>query len=304
MNRTFLKMVFGVSAAATLALTPLLSLADTANSALVQGGALNLRETASITAKVLGQYPTGTLVEITESGDDWSKVFVSGKTGYMMTRYLNSANGSISATVHTNTGVGLNMREAPSLSGKLIATAADKAAVNVLQKGAEWSRVAYDGKEGFMATRYLSFAPAAPVTPSGIAAVVNNPRDTQVLNLREKPSLDARVLAYYRNGVIVTVTDKQTEWCKVLTPDGKNGYMMTKFLKLSDTPAAPVTATTMNVNGGSYVNFRSAPSLKDAYIQGRVPVNTSVTVLERGTDWCKVEVDGKTGYLSTWFLKF
>ena len=27
-------------------------------------------------------------------------------------------------------------------------------------------------------------------------------------------------------------------------------------------------------------------------------------VLDKGTDWTKTEIDGKTGYISTWFLKF
>jgi len=27
-------------------------------------------------------------------------------------------------------------------------------------------------------------------------------------------------------------------------------------------------------------------------------------VLSKGTDWTKTEIDGVTGYISTWFLKF
>ena len=59
----------GLTAAAAMTLTPMLALADTADSALVQGGTLNLRETASLSARVLGQYPTGTLVEIQGTGE-------------------------------------------------------------------------------------------------------------------------------------------------------------------------------------------------------------------------------------------
>ena len=307
MKHVNLKKVASLTAAAAMTLSPVWSLADAANSALVQGGALNLRETASLEAKVLGQYPTGTLVEITESGAEWSKVFVSGKTGYMMSKYLNTANAAKTATVRTNTGIGLNMREEPSLSGKIIATAAEKSSITVLQKGISWSRVSYGGQEGFMATQYLNFGAAiVDQKPVGKVAVVNNPKDTQVLNLRQSASLDAKVLAYYRNGAKVTVTAQQGDWCKVVTADGKVGYMMTKYLKLTDesAPATPTTATTFNINGGKIVNFRSEPNLKNASIQGTVPVGTKVTVLEHGTDWCKVEVDGKTGYLSTWFLKF
>ncbi|MGN0779366.1 MAG: SH3 domain-containing protein [Aristaeellaceae bacterium] len=300
-----LKKLAGLTAAAALSLTPLVSLAATAPSALVKGGALNLRETASLTAKVLGQYPTGTLVEIIESGDEWHKVMVNGKTGYMMAKYLNtSATGtSYKATVRTNTGIGLNLREEPRLSGTIITSFKPGTEVTVLQKGADWCRVMADGQEGFMATRYLNFG-TAPATPAaGKVAVVNNPKDTQVLNLRQEASLDAKVLAYYRNGAKVTIIKSGSTWHKVQTEDGKVGYMMAKYLKLTDETAnvQPYTAKLINVNGGKIVNFRKGPSLSSSIIR-TVPVGTKVTVLEHGTDWCKVDVDGTTGYISTWFM--
>ena len=34
-----------------------------------------------------------------------------------------------------------------------------------------------------------------------------------------------------------------------------------------------------------------------------VAVGTVITVVEHGTDWCKVDVEGTTGYISTWFMK-
>lgn len=306
MKHDNLRKAVSLTAAAALALTPALSLADTAASALVKGGALNLRETASLDAKVLGQYPTGTLIEITQSGAEWSKVFVAGKTGYMMTKYLDASTGSAAAKVHTNTGASLNLREAPSLAGKIIKSAKNGVAVTVLQKGAAWCRVQVEGSEGFMATQYLSFGGnggGSTSVPAGTTAVVNNPRATQVLNLRAEATQRSEVLAYYRNGAVVTVLAKGQQWSKVTTADGKTGFMMNQYLKFAPAASEPGTATTFNWNGGKIVNFRSAPNLNKSSIQGTVPVGTKVKVVERGTDWCKVEVDGKTGYISIWFLK-
>lgn len=309
MKYTTHKKLLGLTAAAALTLVPLASLADTAGSALVTGGNLNLRETASLSAKVLGQYPTGTLVEIVEAGNEWHKVSVNGKDGYMMAKYLSTATTSQTATVKTNTGIGLNVREEPSLHGAIITSVKNGGTVTVLQRGATWCRVSVDGKEGFMSTQYLSFGGntggSTTGTASGKVAVVNNPKDTQVLNLRQTASLNAKVLAYYRNGAKVTILNDNGTWCKVQTEDGKLGYMMKKYLKVSDETAAiqPFTATTMNVNGGKIVNFRAGASL-NAKIIKTVPVGTQVTVKEHTTDWCKVEVDGQEGYISTWFLKW
>lgn len=303
MKHMNLKKLAGLTAAAALSLAPVLSLADTAQSALVKGGALNLRESASLSAKVLGQYPTGTLVEIVESGDEWHKVEVDGKTGYMMARYLNTdLNNTTTATVRTNTGIGLNLREEPSMDGAIITSYKPGTEVTVMQKGTTWSRVKVDGNEGFMASQYLSFA--AAVQPSvGKVALVNNPKDTQVLNLRQEASLDAKVLSYFRNGAKVTILKSGSTWHKVQTEDGQVGYMMARYLKVTDETAdiKPYTARLINVNGGKIVNFRSGPSL-NAKIIDRIAVGTEVTVVEHGTDWCKVDVNGQEGYISTWFM--
>ena len=312
MKHESLKKLASVTAAAALVLTSATAMAATSTSALVKGGRLNLRETASITAKVLGQYPTGTLVEITEAGDEWCKVNVNGKTGYMMTKYLSRDSQNLTATVKTNTGIGLNLRESPSLSGALITSIKNGEKVTVLQKGDLWSRVSFGDHEGFVSTQYLNFGTAssgatgsATVKPqAGKVAVVNNPRATQVLNLRREASLNAAVLGYYRNGTKVSVLEAGTTWCKVQVEDGKMGYMMTQYLKGTDETAKVqyYLATLFNANGGKVVNFRSGPSLSSKIIR-TVPVGTVVTVVEHGTDWCKVTIDEDTGYISTWFLK-
>jgi len=193
------------------------------------------------------------------------------------------------------------------MKGAIITSFKPGTKVTVLQKSGEWSRVEVEGQEGFMATRYLSFSSGNASSSNGATgkiALVNNPKDTQVLNLRQQASLDAKVLAYYRNGAKVTVLSGGDTWYKVQTEDGKIGYMMAKFLKVTDekAEAAPYTAKLFNINGGSYVNFRKGPSLSAGVIR-KVPVGTEITVLEHGTDWCKVDVEGETGYISTWFMK-
>ena len=304
MKHINMKKLAGLTAAAALTLTSAVGLAESADSALVQGGRLNLRETPSLSAKVLGQFPTGTLVEIVEAGTDWHKVEVNGKEGYMMAKFLNNGVKEQTATVRTNTGIGLNLREEPSTKGAIITSVKNGQTVTVLQKGAEWCRVLVNGEEGFMSTKYLRFgSQSTGSTATGKIAVVNNPKDTQVLNLRQSASLDAKVLDYYRNGVQVNILKAGTTWHKVQVEDGKIGYMMAKFLKVTDEEAIvrPFQAKVINVNGGSYVNLRQGGSLS-AKIIDRIDVNSTVTVIEHGTDWCKVIADGVEGYMSTWFL--
>jgi uncharacterized protein YgiM (DUF1202 family) len=282
--------------AAALCLMPVFSLAD-ASYLAVKGGTLNLRESADLTAKVLGKYPTGTWVMVVEAGDTFNKVQVGGKTGFMMKSYLTGGNDAAIAArfVRTNTGAGVNLRESPTDAGAVITGVAEGTKVDVLVKGITFYKVRVDGQTGYIASKYLA-------TEAGGAsqyAVVNNPKNSQYLNLRETASLSAAVLGRYKNFTPVIVLSGGDTWCKVQV-DGKTGYMMKAYLKMT---AEPFAATLSNPNGGSVVNFRSGPSWS-ASVVSKLPVGTGVTVLNKGTDWTLVSVNGATGYVSTWFLVY
>ena len=51
-------------------------------------GWLNMRKKPNMGADVIGHYQNGTQVEILEVGDEWVKVSINGKTGYMAIRFL------------------------------------------------------------------------------------------------------------------------------------------------------------------------------------------------------------------------
>ena len=280
---------------------PFAALAD--ETRVVTCGTLNLRAEANTTSAVLGKYGWGTQVLVKEIEGDWASVSVGGQEGYMYARYLGSE-GKTNATryVATNTR-GLNLRATPN--GDILGSYPRGTQVTVLSTDGAWSKVSVDGKTGYMSSQWLSSskpsAPAGPSVPAVGYAVVNNPRDTQVLFLRREPSVSSEALGYYRNGKQVKLLEQLDGWYKV-SVDGKTGYMMAKFLKVTST-AVSGTATVINPNGNSYVNFRSAPSL-NASVLRTVSVGTKINVLERTTDWIKTEIDGQVGYISSWFLKF
>lgn len=232
MNTRKTHRILSAVLAGALSLSPLMAFAS--EYATVKGGGLNLRETASLQAKVLGQYWTGTWIEVTEKGEEWSKVKVAGKEGYMMTKYLNFGGSDTTLYVRTNTGIGLNLREAPSMDAAIITSFPIDTAVSVIQKGSAWHKVKVGDQEGYMSARYLAAKKAPAYT---------KPLET------------------------------------------------------------PVNATMKNINGGKVVNFRQYPGMKTKIIKA-YPVGTVVKVLEKGELWCKVEIDGQQGYVSTYMLKF
>ena len=281
---------------------PFASLAEN-ETRVITCGTLNLRAGESTDSAILGKYGWGTKVLVKGINGGWASVDVGGQSGYMYAKHLGAeGETNYNAYVKTNSR-GLNLRATPN--GDVMGSYPRGTKVTVLSYDGEWSKVSVDGKTGYMQTQWLSVSKpssgSSTVTPSVGSAVVNNPRDTQILFLRKEASVSSEALGYYRNGKTVTLLARQGDWYKV-SVDGKTGYMMAKYLKVTGELTSG-SARVFNVNGGSYVNFRSRASLSASVI-GTVPVGTTVKVLEKTTDWTKVEVDGKVGYISTWFLKF
>lgn len=200
--------------------------------AVVRGGYLNLRQTPSLDAKVLGQYGTGTWVEVLSDANGWSKVNVAGKSGYMMSKFLTDGTATNVKYVRTNTGIGLNLRATPSVSGSIITSYPINTKVNVLVAGSEWTKVSVNGNEGYMASRFLKSASAPsytkPVTP--FTATLKNINGGSIVNFRLYPGMNTKIIKQVAVGTQVTVKEMGQDW-SLVEIDGQEGYVSTYFLK-------------------------------------------------------------------------
>lgn len=221
------------SAALAIALCTAPLMGSASEYATVKGGGLNLREKASLEAKVLGQYWTGTWVEILEKGETWSKVKVAGKTGYMMNKFLNDGASSATLYVRTNTGIGLNLRTSPSTDASIITSYPIDTPVSVLQKGKGWHKVSVNGNTGYMSSKYLAAAKAPAYTKpvdAPFEASLKNINGGSVVNFRLYPGMKTKILKTVPVGTKVTVLEMGENWSKVEL-DGQLGYVSTYFLK-------------------------------------------------------------------------
>ena len=58
------------------------------------GNTVNMRQTPSSSAKVIAQVAVGQVVDIISAADGWSEITWNGKSGYMMSKYLQKVEGS------------------------------------------------------------------------------------------------------------------------------------------------------------------------------------------------------------------
>jgi len=120
---------------------------------------LNLREQPSTSSRVLGSYPGQTAIQVRSQGTIWSRVFVplSGKSGYMMTRYLTLYGLPVTPTkrvTHPDRTY-VNLRTRPSSSGGITLRVPHGSTVTILIAGGEWAQVKYRETTGWMMTYFL-----------------------------------------------------------------------------------------------------------------------------------------------------
>lgn len=271
---------------------------------------LNLRKEPSYSAQVLGIYYNGVPALVLGESGGWYRVSVDGTVGYFRGEYLkvDTMIGSDDiATIVTPNNTGLNLRTGPGMKYPSIRQFKGGRYVMVLNRGNGWWKVSIDGYQGYMSTDFLKegilqnggSGGSAPKEPY---AVVKNPKPTQVLYLRESPSLSGKVLGQYKNGTRVTVLEQGSEWSHVtVDATGKTGFMMSSYLTFYNLPKAP-TMTVTHPNR-SFVNLRSAPSLTGTQVLARVSHGEKVEVLIPGSEWIKVRYGKKMGYMVAAFLK-
>lgn len=277
------------------------------------GGAfLNFRSQPNYNSQVLGIFYNGVPLHALGLSNGWYQVEINGQTGYVRSEfvtdwgYRNLGSATV-ATIKTPGNTAMNLRSGPGMNYGVIAQYPGDSYVSVLARGNDWWCVSIEGNAGFMSSSYLAEGLCAARDqasyPTETAyAVVSNPGAYQALNLRQYASTGAAVLDKLYNGDRLWVDRQGTEWCAVTDQStGLSGYVMTRYIKLYGLPSKPTRR--VYHPSGTYVNLRSSANMNLSNVLARVPSGSTVTVLTPGDEWCKVQYQGHTGYMLTYFLQ-
>lgn len=291
----------------------------TGQNATVRSGPLNVREAASMRARIITQLPTGLRVTVIDSDGTWSRVLAAQVDGWVVSSYLTMDGGitpptpdppvtteGANATIRTTNGGTLNLREWASSSAPILGSYANGSRVRVLTQGALWCRVQVVNAVGYMSTQYLRLdsGSSGGGTTTNANAVVENPGAGQVLNLRASPTTTSKALGQYQNNTPVRILGAGTDWHRV-SVNGQTGYMMAKYVRITDSSVTP--HKTVTGGAGGYVNLRSGPGY-DYGVTQRVNNGTAASVVIPYATWSEVLVrtTGSNyirGYMLNSFLK-
>jgi N-acetylmuramoyl-L-alanine amidase len=298
--------------------------------AWISESAVNVRSGPGPGANSFGTLSAGTKVYVMARESGWVKVRTPGGSGWVRGdmvvydastgRHLAAQNKGGDSGIRRVykaycTGDSVRLRDDASTDGDVKATLSRGQTLYVVAREGSWARVrVHNGTWGYIHTSLLKYdregsaTPAARPPASQTVSQVAAWTAEDTVNVRYGPGLDEEVKLQLAKGTYVRIVSIQGHWCMVKTEAGQEGWVagwVLNFAKPSPKPQVQVAAATRGDLAyvcRPAVNFRSGPST-DADDVGTLDLGTPVRVLQRGEDWCKVNLEsGKVGWIARKYL--
>ena len=208
------------AAASTTASTASTSNSSNSITTLYTTGTVRLRAGPSTDNDIVRNLSVNTGVEVIENqANGWSKVRHRNSSGYIRSDLLATSPSTI--TLKTTDSV--NMRSGPSTNNNVTKTLAAGTDVGVLEQLANgWSRVLFNGTEGFIRSDFLGGS-----TSSKVIATL---KTLTGVNLRSGPSTSHNRLRLLTVNTDVDVLENRSDGWSRVRHNGTEGFIRSDFL--------------------------------------------------------------------------
>ena len=287
---------------------------------VVVATSLNVRSGPSTGNSVIGSLKNNEKVEVISESNGWSKIKYNGKEGYVSSTYLKDSNEGGTSKPDEKPNVGtkikvvaatsLNVRSGPSTGHGIIGSLKNNEKVEVISESNGWSKIKYNGKEGYVSSTYLKDSneggTSKPDEKPNVGTKIKVVAATS-LNVRSGPSTGHGIIGSLKNNEKVEVISESNGWSKIKY-NGKEGYVSSTYLKDSNEGGTskpdekPNVGTKIKVVAATSLNVRSGPSTGHGII-GSLKNNEKVEVISESNGWSKIKYNGKEGYVSSTYLK-
>ncbi len=276
------------------------ALADAEGCATVTASALRMRSSASTSSSVVTTVSSGTVVLVTEKGDDWHKVWYNGHSGYMSAEYLN---WSESGTADFGTGKinasGVNIREEANTSSDIVATVNAGETMPITGVLGRWYKVKYDGDTAYVRSDFLDISAGSSSSSSSGSSSSSSDKTGEInasyVRLRAGASTSSQILFTLQKGAEMTVTGTDGDWYAV-SYNGTKGYVYKQYLTVEGESSSGSGSSQDGYINASAVRLRGGASTSSTILD-TLSKNTTLTVKDSSGDWYAVTCNGTDGYV-------
>ncbi|KIV75249.1 N-acetylmuramoyl-L-alanine amidase [Bacillus mycoides] len=302
--------------------------ASTSNSSsyTVNASVLHVRAGSSTSHDIISRVYNGQTLNVIGEENGWFKINHNGKTGYVSGEFVSKNGEKTNNNVSTGgnnkvTADVLRVRTAPNTSSSVSGRVYEGQTLNVIGQENGWVKINHNGKVGYVSGEFVS-------SVSSNAGSSNNNTNNTVkpasgnytvnvssLRVRTGPSTSHTTIGSVKKGQVVQVIGEVQDWFKI-NYAGQTAYLSKDYVTKGGSNENTTQGNNQEQNnnvtvqtGGTYVvnatslRVRTGPATYHSVIGG-VLNGTKLNVVGSEGSWFKVNYQGKTGYVSSEFVKF
>ncbi|PEZ88277.1 peptidase M24 [Bacillus cereus] len=302
--------------------------ASTSNSSsyTVNASVLHVRAGSSTSHDIISRVYNGQTLNVIGEENGWFKINHNGKTGYVSGEFVSKNGEKTNNNVSTGgnnkvTADVLRVRTAPNTSSSVSGRVYEGQTLNVIGQENGWVKINHNGKVGYVSGEFVSGV------SSNAGSSNNNTNNTvkpasgnytvnvSSLRVRTGPSTSHTTIGSVKKGQVVQVVGEVQDWFKI-NYAGQTAYLSKDYVTKGDSNENTTQGNNQEQNnnvtvqtGGTYVvnatslRVRTGPATYHSVIGG-VLNGTKLNVVGSEGSWFKVNYQGKTGYVSSEFVKF
>lgn len=275
-------------------------------------GYLNVRETASQDADVIGKLQDGGACEILEdSSEEWYHISSGGIEGYISAEYVLTGDKAREKAMEeaalraTITADSLNIRKEPSTSAEVVGQALKDERYLVESQEDGWIQIS----SGYISADYATVAYGLnEARKLDMRSMVLNLYDNlgissvdSYLNIRKEPSEDGEIIGKMtsKSAGEILETSEDGKWYKIQSGP-VTGYVSADYILTGQAAKdeALNVAELMAIVSTDRLNAREQPT-QDSKIWTQISNNERYPVTEQLDGWVGIELDTSTAYVST-----
>lgn len=296
----------------------------------VNASVLHVRAGSSTSHDVISRVYNGQSLNVIGEENGWFKINHNGQTGYVSGEFVSKNGAKTNNNVSTGgnnkvTADVLRVRTAPNTSSSVSGRVYEGQTLNVIGEENGWVKINHNGQTGYVSSQFVSGASSntgstsnnnnsnneATVQPASGNYTVN----VSSLRVRTGPSTSHPTVGSVKQGQVVQVVGEVQDWFKI-NYAGQTAYLSKDYVTKGGSNENGTQGNNQEQNnngtvqtGGTYVvnatslRVRTGPAAYHSVIGG-VLNGTTLNVVGSENGWFKVNYQGKTGYVSSEFVKF
>ena len=186
----------------------------------------NVRETPSPKGRIVLVLNMNNEVDLIESQEEWSKVVVQGKTGWIGSHLLGSkvSSNEQRKNVQVIKVSMANIRSKPSRKGRIIMVLNKNEIVRILERRDKWSQIEAYGKMGWIRSRLLKYKIHSDKSSIPLSSI-----NVPMANIRLKPRRKGRIVMVLNKNDEVRILERKDKWSRIKA-HGKIGWIRNSLL--------------------------------------------------------------------------